>query len=694
MRLPSRHLFCCLLLTSAFPTALAEDAYVEGEVLVTFRPQVAEASARTRMSGRAMKLAETYDRISAARGRVHGLVRDKSRTTAALITELKTDPTVETAEPNYLKKALFIRPNDPYFPRQWGLENAGQPANLLPGTSGVDARFIQAWRLSRTTTPPQDIVVCVADTGVDITHPDLAPNIWTNPGEIPGNGIDDDGNGRIDDVHGYNFAGNTGVMTDSSDHGTHVAGIVAATGRNAQGVTGVQFKAKILPLKISNDGDNMPTSAVIAACNYAVTMKNRGVNIVAFNASYGGDSYSTAEYSALASLRDAGIIVCAAAGNDALNNDGIPVYPANYALTNIISVASINARNGLSIFSNFGATTVDLAAPGSEIFSTSPLSVGGKEISVTIGTTTYAAAPLEFSPVTTLAGITRSIHHCGTGEISAAFPAAVSGNIALIQRGNNTFADKVTRAKNAGAVGVIIYNNVDDDGGFTLGTSGGWIPSVEVTLATGNAILASLPASGTIVSAPNPGLPYQFMSGTSMATPHVSGAVAFAALNFPTETMIERVARILDHTTAVPALAGKTVIGGRLDLLKMIDTDGDGLPDWWEKENLGSLAQIGTDDPDQDGFNNLAEFRSGTNPKSATSHLAISTSQPSGTDMILGFPTNAEQRYQIEWSDTLLPPWTPLGGPVTGAGSTIQITDPGALGAAPQRFYRLNLLAD
>lgn len=687
-----RSLLILTILAPAF--SVAEDAYVEGEALVIFRPNVAEGTARTRMSGNSRRLAESYDRISAARGKVHGMVRDKSRTTAALIAELKADPTVESAEPNYIRKAFFIRPNDTYFSKQWGIENSGQPASLANGTPGVDSRFMQAWNLSRTTSPAQEIVVCVADTGVDITHPDLAPNIWTNPTEIPGNGIDDDNNGVIDDVHGFDFSLNSGTITDSGAHGTHVAGIIAAAGKNSQGVIGVQYKAKILPLKVSKDGNDMPSSYIIAAYNYAVAMKNRGVNIVAYNASYGGESYSASEYNAINTMRNAGIVLCAAAGNSTANNDSIPVYPANYNLSNIITVASINARNALSTFSNYGATTVDLGAPGTGIFSTSPLAVGGKEVSVTVGSTSYPAAPLEFSSQTTLTGMTRAIIHCGTGETAGDFPSAVNGNIALIRRGNNTFAAKVSLAMSAGAVGVIIYNNVDDDGSFTLLNSGSWIPTVAITLNSGNAIQASLPATGTIVSAPAPNLPYQYMDGTSMATPFVSGAVAFAALNFPTDTLDQRINRILTHTTPVSALVGKTIRGGRLDLLKMIDTDQDGLPDWWETENFGSLAQTANADPDGDGYTNLQEFLSGTNPNSAGNHLAFSSIQRSGSELHLSFPANVERRYQIEWSDTLQPPWTALGSPVTGSGTILQIADPNAFSTSPKRFYRLNLLPD
>ena len=201
---------------------------------------------------------------------------------------------------------------------------------------------------------------------------------------------------------------------------------------------------------------------------------------------------------AIAALRDNGIILCAAAGNETVNNDVTPSYPANYNVSNIISVASINQTNGLSSFSNYGATTVDLAAPGSNIYSTLPQHLATTQSSVMAGAANYSSKQLVYSGTTGLSGISGSIHACGLGN-PGDFPPAVSGNIALIQRGTITFADKITNAKNAGAVAAIVYDNLTDPittGSWTLGGVGSWIPAVRVTKANGESILAGLPASG------------------------------------------------------------------------------------------------------------------------------------------------------------------------------------------------------
>ncbi|MES2660574.1 MAG: S8 family serine peptidase [Verrucomicrobiota bacterium] len=672
--------------------AIAEDSHVEGEVLVTFKESITANRVENSLGRQALRMTRRFDRFTGrGRGSV-GLVRGKSHSTAQLIAMLKADPDVASVEPNYIRRLNGIVPDDTSFPILWGLENTGQTVNSTVGTSGVDTRFSPAWRLARSGGG--EIVIGIIDSGVDIDHPDLAANLWTHPGEIPGNGIDDDGDGRIDDLHGFDFASSTARITDSGSHGTHVAGTAAAVGRNGNGVIGTGFRAKILPMKASNDGINIVTSAALAAYDHAITLKQQGVNIVALNASFSGTSFSFSELTAITALRDAGIILCAAAGNDAKNNDITPSYPAGYNVSNIISVAAVDQNGALAAFSNFGATSVDLAAPGVNIFSTRPLDDFAFTTSVTVNATTYASQQLQFTGAVTQPGLSKTVVACGVGN-PGQFPPAVSGNIALIQRGTITFAAKVANAMQAGAVAAIIYDNTADDlivGSWGLDATRNWIPALRVTQASGQAILAQLPVSGTVINGPAAAVPYQFLNGTSMAAPHVTGALAFAALNFPAETMAQRIARILGSVTPLPALAGKTVTGGSLNLLRIVDTDTDGLPDWWETDHFGNLTQTATGNPDGDSFPNLDEFLTGTSPVNAASQLAFSVAAPGpGNGFHLGFPSILDSSYKIEWSENLTS-WSPLASPVPGTGGEIQITDPDALGQDAKRFYRISLL--
>lgn len=693
-----RMLACAVVAWALHTTpARAADDYVEGEVLITFKSGVATETAKAALGRKSLGLTQKFDRLSQRRQRVAGMVREKKRTTKELIDDLKQDPTVETVEPNYLRHISAVTTSDPDFPKLWGLQNTGQTLNGSAGTSGADTKFSAAWALARPST--SEVVVAVVDTGVDITHPDLAANIWTNTKEIAGNGLDDDGNGLVDDVHGYDFASSTATMTDSGEHGTHVAGTIAAAGNNGVGIIGVDYKAKILPLKVSSDGESISTSGVLSAMDYIVDLKERGVNIVAMNASYGGGSSSTSERQGIEALRDAGVVLCAAAGNEGLNNDSTPSYPANYTTSNIISVAAMTQTNQLASFSNYGATTVDIGAPGTNIYSAMPLSFVSQSSSIKVGSSTYSAASIEFSGSTPASGLSRPLYSCGIGRVGD-FPAAVSGNIAFIQRGTNTFAEKVTNAMSAGAVAVVIYDNTTSTittNPWTLGTTGTWIPAIRISQANGQTIAGlTLPQSATFIEWANTAAAYQYLDGTSMATPHVTGAVAFAAMNFPSETMAQRISRILNNTTPVAALSGKSTRGGTLNLLKIVDTDSDNLPDWWESEQFGNLAQTYATDTDHDGFTNGEEFLAGTAPGNANSKLAFSAatwgSGSSSSDFVMSFPSVADRSYQVEWSNDL-GAWNNLGATRVGTGSAIEVRDSGARSASAKRFYRLRVLA-
>ena len=255
--------------------------------------------------------------------------------------------------------------SDTSFAYQWALQNTGQTG----GTPGMDISAPQAWDI---TTGSRNVVVAVIDSGIDVTHPDLAGNIWTNPGEVAGNGIDDDRNGFVDDVHGWNFAGNNSDVSDGYGHGTHVAGIIGAIGNNGIGVSGVNWQVSIMALRVQDNSGVGYTSAVVGALQYATRMRRDfGINIVVTNNSWesvGG--YSAGIEDLIRQQGQAGITFVAAAGNHGTDNDLLPRYPGNYNLPNVISVASLTASGDLAGSSDYGLTTVDLAAPGTLIQST------------------------------------------------------------------------------------------------------------------------------------------------------------------------------------------------------------------------------------------------------------------------------------------------------------------------------------
>ena len=633
---------------SPAPAAHPAEQYVEGEVIVTFKQTADFAAAQAALKRHSLEFSRHFAFLSEQRGRHSGLAHAGDRTTAQLIAELSADQEVESAEPNYLRWIATSVPNDALFSQLWGLQDTGQSVNGTAGTSGDDIKFVNAWSLAQTSATP--VVVAVIDTGVDYTHPDLAPSMWTNPGEISANSVDDDGNGYVDDVYGYDFADGTGNPFDSGFHGSHVSGTIAAAGNNLLGIIGVNYQARIMALKASSDGDTFTTAAVIDALQYATMMKGRGVNIVAINASFGGGGSSSTESAAIQAAGNAGIIFCAAAGNSSLNHDVTAVYPASYRLNNMIVVAASDQSDALASFSDYGPTTVDLAAPGVNILSTVPTVTTSY---VAQASSTYSATELTFSGYTT--GISGTIYNCGLGYATN-FPAAVRNNIALISRGTLYFSQKVANAMAAGARAAIIYNNTNGTFLGTLQYASNWIPALSISQADGVTLESLLPATATVVNAVQQSQSYELLDGTSMATPHVSGAVAFAAMNFPAETVAQRIQRVLANVDTVAGLQGKVITGGRLNLLRIVDTDRNGLPDWWEQFYFGHL--LGTQasaDPDHDGASNLAEWIAGTNPTNAASCLRLLAPSVTATNgIIIRWPSVAGKSYRLERATNLL----------------------------------------
>ncbi len=255
--------------------------------------------------------------------------------------------------------------NDPLSNDLWAFNNTGQTG----GVTDADIDLPEAWTVSQGDS---NQVIAVIDTGIDASHPDLQSNIWTNQGEIPGNGVDDDGNGFIDDVNGYNFAYNIGNTFDDEGHGTHVAGTIAATSNNSIGVAGVAPNTQLMAVKFLDSQGRGSIAGAIQSISYVTMMKQRGVPIVATNNSWGGGAFSSELRNAIASSGNEGITFVAAAGNENMDNDAAPQFPASYDLTNIISLAASTDQDLPASFSNWGRTTVDVYAPGDSILSTIP----------------------------------------------------------------------------------------------------------------------------------------------------------------------------------------------------------------------------------------------------------------------------------------------------------------------------------
>jgi subtilisin family serine protease len=350
--------------------------YKEGELLVKFKSGVIATSSLKLHQAVGASVTKRFNIIP----NLEHVKLPKGLSVKDAIMQYMSDPNVEYAEPNYLIRVSDRIPNDAYFGKQWALLNTGQFAN---GTPGADISVPKAWDIS---TGDKDIIIAVIDSGIDYNHPDLVGNIWANLGETNcSDGIDDDGNHYVDDCKGWNFVGNNNDPMDDNEHGTHVAGIIGAVGNNSIGVAGVMWNVKLMPLKIIGADGTGDTAKEIAAIDYVISLKNRGVNIKAINASFSrsGD-FSIPEQQALASANTAGLLFISAAGNgsgpfcddgNANNNDVSPCYPASYNLPNIISVAATDRNDRLASFSNFGSSSVHVAAPGAFILSTVPTSI-------------------------------------------------------------------------------------------------------------------------------------------------------------------------------------------------------------------------------------------------------------------------------------------------------------------------------
>ena len=467
-----------------------ETDYKPNELLVAFRPGTSSGRVESARAGVGAERIKRLREIGVEHWRLpEGFGVERA------MRALAANPNVSYAEPNYIVHASDYPalPNDTNRGELWGMHNLGQTG----GTMNRDINAPEAWAV---TTGSSDVVIGVIDSGIDYNHPDLQQNIWVNEAEIPDNGVDDDGNGYIDDVRGWDFANNDNDPMDDNGHGSHVAGTIGAVGSNGVGVVGVNWNVRLMPLKFLGAGGSGDTANAAAAVLYAASFKRGGANVVRLtNNSWGGGRKSSTMQNAIA---NSGSLFVAAAGNGGSSQ---VEYPAGYNNSNVLSVAATDHNDALATFSNFSSSWVDLAAPGVNIAST--------------------------------------------------------------------------------------YK-----GGYAI------------------------------------------LSGTSMASPHVAGVAGLVIAAFPGISTADLKSRIMDNVDPVPALAGKTVTGGRLNAAKAVGSTYNASDDCagppcspadvndflvgFAEANALTLTWTATGDDGTSGSAYLVDIRISTSPIDASNFAA------------------------------------------------------------------------
>jgi thermitase len=538
---------------------------------------------------------------------------------AAAADELEADPAVAVAEPDGYR-TLDAVPDDPLFSQLWGLRNSGGAGvrGFSGAVAGDDVDAVAAW--NRSVGTPMTVVADI-DSGYRFDDPDLGPVAWTNPGEIAGNGLDDDGNGYVDDVHGYDFVGTSATTplqdadpTDdniaSGGHGLHTAGTIGAAGNNGVGITGVARNARIMPLRAcsnqpSSNETRCPFSATVAAINYAGEMGARAVNM-----SLGGNTFTQTEVNAIAAHPETLYVI--SAGNDSGDNDGGGAapkghhYPCDYrptidaspavpgAIDNVICVAATDQADGLAGYSDFGATSVDLGAPGSAVLSTYPSidklmadDFQGNDFlakwlpyGAGFGGAGAGDGPLTSLGMTDTPGGAAEANHI-YGVKSAAGTALPAGTGSCRIRG--------MRYRKGGSLSYGLFLDGSTSGarefisGETAGSAMVNFQTIPILGLGGHSLQMYFEYGADSTPVVEEGawlddlrlecyaplathLSYEFLDGTSMAAPHVTGAAALLFSLKPGATVTEVRDALLDSVDPVTSLNGKTTTGGRLNI--------------------------------------------------------------------------------------------------------------------------------
>jgi len=591
--LPALALACAAIAPVGVAQAQAPDPaaapvqFAPGEVIVRYRSGV-DAAERSQV--REALDADLERRLALPRAELLELERGASPEEAAERLERLDD--VLYAEPNFSRRAAGT-PNDARFSAQYGLNNTGQPVLGAPGTVDADIDAVEAWDL---TTGSSAHTVAVIDSGVAYDHPDLAPNIYRNPGESgegrETNGRDDDRNGFVDDYRGWDWIDGDSDPRDLNGHGTHVAGTVGARGGDGYGVAGVSWSTRLMPLRVLDAAGFGNTDDVIAAYTYAA---KQGVEVV--NASLGGSGFSRTERDAMAAAPNTLFVVAAGnGGEDGVGDDvdAAPEYPCAYDVANIVCVAATDNNDALAGFSNYGATSVDLAAPGRSTLSTQPAyetafsedfetaaprwSTGGT--GQRWGLTTRAAA----GGTTSLADSPAGDYANGSDSFATtAIPiplTAKSGCVLeyrlrlAVQPGDRLRVETSTDNASWKPLSVIDQSTGDrflrytDDISSFDGQSSLYLRFRMTSDGAGTADGAYLDdLKIRCLSSVYTGSEFAYYSGTSMAAPHVAGAAALVFAQRPAATPLEVREALLTGADRKPALAGRSATGGRLNAL-------------------------------------------------------------------------------------------------------------------------------
>lgn len=362
MKIHGRVLVGMISLIGMTAMAAAEPEAVPGEFIVKLR---ASSAVQTMNKQALSERLGVYVKNTIPSAGIVVIKRPVIEIASSAIKQMNQNPAVEYVEPNYIYR-INRAPNDPMYGNLWGLRNVGQPDSAKQvGIQGIDIQAEAAWDI---TTGSRNVIVAVIDTGVDYNHQDLKDNAWINTAELNGApGVDDDGNGYIDDIHGMNFSEATKPVANGLDdhgHGSHCSGVIGAKGDDGLGITGINWNVRIMPVKFLSAEGGGTLEGAILAIDYATKM---GANIL--SNSWGGGGFSQALKESIERSNQAGALFVAAAGNDSNNNDSTPTYPATYDVPNILTVAAVDNRGAIANFSNYGKRTVHVGAPGVNIYS-------------------------------------------------------------------------------------------------------------------------------------------------------------------------------------------------------------------------------------------------------------------------------------------------------------------------------------